>query len=129
MGDSTETPAEMVRSFLRLMEARDLDAASRYLAPQATITFPGGRAFTDLQQQVASSAQRFRRVTKTFDGCDVVGTTNGAVVYMFGTLAGEALDGTPFEGVRFIDRFVVEHGLIVDQRVWNDIAEVGVLPS
>ncbi len=49
------------------------------------------------------------------------------IVYVFGTLQGESLSGRPFSGIRFIDRFVLRNGKIVDQRVWNDMAESGVL--
>lgn len=116
-----------VETFLRLVEARDLRGAAVYLAPGATITFPGGRRFTDLREQVASSAGRFRHVHKVFEGIDSVAHDDEVVVYAFGTLEGEALDGSPFEGVRFIDRFVLVDGRIVDQRVWNDMAESKVL--
>jgi hypothetical protein len=136
MIDQTD-PVELATTFLRLMEARDLDAAGRYLADGVTITFPGGRTFTNLADQVASSAGRFRGVTKTFDQFDVVERAPGGegggggehVVYVFGTLAGTALDGTTFNGVRYIDRFVIRDGRIVDQRVWNDLAESGVLST
>ena len=136
MSDQTD-PVQLVQSFLRLLEARDLDAAGRHLAEGVTITFPGGRTFTNLADQVASSAGRFQGVTKSFEQFDVVERTAGGhaggaagkeyVVYVFGTLAGTALDGTAFDGVRYIDRFVIRDGLIVDQRVWNDLAESGVL--
>ncbi len=120
-------PEDNVRTYLRLMEERDLEAASAYLADEVTIVFPGGRTFTSLAEQVASSAGRFRGVTKTFEGVDVASTPGRDVVYMFGTLGGEALDGSTFEGIRFIDRFVLADGLIVSQMVWNDLAESGVL--
>jgi hypothetical protein len=120
-------PADIVRTYLRLMEARDLEAASAYLVDEVTIVFPGGRTFTSLAEQVASSAGRFRGVTKTFERVDVASAPGRDVVYVFGTLGGEALDGSTFEGIRFIDRFVLEDGLIVSQMVWNDLAESGVL--
>jgi len=120
-------PADIVRTYLRLMEARDLEAASAYLVDEVTIVFPGGRTFTSLAEQVASSAGRFRGVTKTFERVDVASAPGRDVVYVFGTLWGEALDGSTFEGIRFIDRFVLEDGLIVSQMVWNDLAESGVL--
>ena len=47
-------------------------------------------------------------------------------VYVTGTLHGERPDGTPFEGIRFIDRFEVKAGKILKQDVWNDLAEAGV---
>lgn len=118
---------EIVRTYLRLMEARDLAAAAHYLADDVRIVFPGGRAFTSLADQVASSAGRFRGVTKTFERFDVASGADQHIVYVSGTLGGEALDGSTFEGVRFIDRFVLEGGRIVSQMVWNDLAESGVL--
>ena len=120
-------PEEIVRTYLRLMEERDLEAASAHLADVVAIVFPGGRTFTSLTEQVASSAGRFRGVTKTFERVDVASDDDQHVVYVFGTLGGEALDGSTFEGIRFIDRFVLEDGLIVSQMVWNDLAESGVL--
>ena len=40
-----------------------------------------------------------------------------------GTLYGEWPDGTRFEGNRYVDRFVVRGGKIVQMDVWNDSAE------
>ena len=48
----------------------------------------------------------------------------GAVVHCHGTLSGTFADGAEFQGIRFIDRFTVRDGKLVDQRVWNDMAEV-----
>ena len=121
--------AKIVRSYLRLVEARDLDAASEFLADDVSIVFPGGRTFESLTDQVASSAGRFRSVKKTLDQFDVVSDGAATTVYVYGTLAGQALDGSPFDGVRFIDRFALDDGLIVSQMVWNDLAEVGALPA
>ena len=45
------------------------------------------------------------------------------IVYNLGTLYGEWPDGTPFEGNRYVDRFVVRDGKIVQMDVWNDSAE------
>ena len=36
---------------------------------------------------------------------------------------GAWLDGTPFEGNRYVDRYVIRGGLIVQMDVWNDSAE------
>ena len=121
--------AKIVRTYLRLVEARDLDAASEFLADDVSIVFPGGRTFGSLTDQVASSAGRFRSVKKTLDQLDVVSDGAETTVYVYGTLAGQALDGNSFDGVRFIDRFALNDGLIVSQMVWNDLAEVGALPA
>ena len=121
--------AKIVCTYLRLVEARDLDAASEFLADDVLIVFPGGRTFESLTDQVASSAGRFRSVKKTLDQLDVVSDGAEATVYVYGTLAGQALDGSSFNGVRFIDRFALNDGQIVSQMVWNDLAEVGALPA
>ena len=121
--------AKIVRTYLRLVEERDLDAASEFLADDVSIVFPGGRTFGSLTDQVASSAGRFRSVKKTLAQLDVVSDGAETTVYVYGTLAGQALDGSSFDGVRFIDRFALNDGQIVSQMVWNDLAEVGALPA
>ena len=51
------------------------------------------------------------------------GTEDETTVYQTGHLYGEWLDGTPFEGNRYVDRYVVRRGKIVKMEVWNDSAE------
>lgn len=120
---------DIVSRYLRLVEARRLDEATEYLASGVRITFPGGRQFRHLEEQVASSARRFQRVRKVFETIDVVAGDDAVVVYVLGTLEGEDVEGTEFSGVRYIDRFEVRGGRIVDQKVWNDMAETGVVKS
>ena len=43
---------------------------------------------------------------------------------MRGTLHGRWLDGSAFDGIRFIDRFEIRGGRIVRQDVWNDAGEL-----
>ena len=57
------------------------------------------------------------------DRFDVAPGDGETVVYSVGTLYGEWPDGTPFEGNRYVDRFVVREGMIVKMDVWNDSAE------
>lgn len=116
-------PAAIVRAFLDTMEARDLEGAKAFLADGFTMTFPGGGRFTTLDELIAWAAPRYRRVGKIYERYDVVPAGDGGIVYCFGALHGEWPDGTPFEGIRFIDRFTVAGGKLVDQMVWNDLAE------
>ena len=51
---------------------------------------------------------------------------NAAVVHVSGTLSGHWLDGEPFSGIRYIDRFDIHRNLIVRQTVWNDMGEARV---
>ena len=115
---------EKVKDFLRIMEARDLDHARTFLAPDFRMTFPGGVTMTTLEQLVDWSKGRYRKMKKTFEDFDVFKDGEDTVVYSTGMLNGEALDGSPISEVRYIDRFVFRNGLIVDQQVWNDLAEV-----
>lgn len=115
---------ERVKNFLRIMEERDLETAKTYLAPDFKMTFPGGVIMTSLDELVAWSKGRYRSVTKTFEDFDEHQDGDDTVVYSTGMLNGEALDGSLISEVRYIDRFVFRDGKIVDQQVWNDLAEV-----
>ncbi|MFN3938073.1 MAG: nuclear transport factor 2 family protein [Gemmobacter sp.] len=109
-----------VRAYLSAMEARDLALAQTFLGPGFEMTFPGGVRMTTLTALVDWAKPRYRFVRKHYDGFDAL----DGVCYCFGTLDGEWPDGTPFAGIRFIDRFELSGGLIVRQDVWNDLGEV-----
>ena len=115
---------DLVRNYLATMERRDLAAAQAMLAPDFVMIFPGGRRFTRLGALVDWAKQRYRSALKEYERFDVVPTPDGGIVYCYGALRGELLDGTPYSGVRFIDRFTVAAGKLADQMVWNDMAEV-----
>lgn len=115
---------EKVKEFLRIMEARDLETAKTYLAPEFKMTFPGGITMTTLDELVDWSKGRYRSITKTFEDFDSFSEGEDTVVYSTGMLNGEALDGSAITEVRYIDRFVFRDGLMIDQQVWNDLAEV-----
>ena len=117
--------AEVVRAYLAAMEARDLPAARACLGPGFTMTFPGGVTMTALEDLIAWAAPRYRFVTKSYEGFDAL----GGVVYCFGALSGEWPDGTAFAGIRFIDRFALQGGLITRQDVWNDMGEARGAPA
>jgi 4-oxalocrotonate tautomerase family enzyme len=124
-GRPPPAPAQVVRDYLGAMEQRKLEAATALLAPEFSMTFPGGAVFRRPEDLVDWAKGRYRSVAKTYERFDeATGKHDNAVVYCFGTLHGEWLDGTGFDGIRFIDRFVVKAGRIVDQQVWNDLAEV-----
>ena len=114
------SPEETVRAYLDAMERRDLAAAKALLAPGFFMVFPGNKRFDALEQLVESAKGRYRSARKTYERYE----TAGDAVYCYGTLHGELLDGAPYSGIRFIDRFTVRGGKLVDQNVWNDMAEV-----
>ncbi|MBB4287464.1 nuclear transport factor 2 family protein [Roseospira goensis] len=119
-----QTPEEVVTAFLAAMEARDLETAATHLADGFVMTFPGSGPMTRLDELVAWARGRYRFVRKTFEAVDTADHLDHAVVTCHGHLHGEWPDGTPFEGVRFIDRFEVRHGRLTRQDVWNDLALV-----
>ena len=114
------SPEQTVRAYLDAMERRDLAAAKAFLAPGFFMVFPGNKRFEALEQLVESAKGRYRSARKTYERYE----TAGDAVYCYGTLHGELLDGAPYSGIRFIDRFTVRGGKLVDQNVWNDMAEV-----
>ena len=128
MRETHMSAKDLIQTFLRTMEARDLDTAEAMMADDATIIFPGGKRFSSQREMVQAAKGRYQWVKKTFDHIDHYTRDDGAeVVYIMGTLYGVNNHDVAFEGVRYIDRFVVRDGKITEQHVWNDRAESGVL--
>ena len=115
-------PVALVQQYLQAMEARDLPAARALLAPDFKMQFPGGVSPPSLEALVEWAKTRYRFVRKTYEAWDCTQSGDDTVVVCHGTLSGEWLDGSAFDGIRFLDRFVLRKGLIVDQKVWNDLA-------
>jgi hypothetical protein len=121
----TMNAKEIVEEFLRIIMIPDPVAARAFVSPQLRIRFTGAREMKDPTECSAFNASRYKWVKKKFEQTDVVagGNDDEAIVYNIGTLYGEWLDGTPFAGNRYVDRYVVRNGLIVKMDVWNDSAE------
>src|SRR3954447_168425 len=117
------TDAEIVEAYLTASMIPDPDAAAAYMAPGTVITFTGGRDFDHPRGPTGFNAKRYRWVKKKMDRFDVCPGDGETVVYSVGTLYGEWMDGTAFEGNRYVDRFVVRNGQITKMDVWNDSAE------
>lgn len=118
-------PGGIVKDFLDAMQRRDLESASAFLGEEFVMQFPGTAPMHALEELLAWAEPRYRFVKKAYQGFDVMqGPGLAAIVYCRGRLSGEWLDGTGFDGIRFIDRFEIENGRITRQDVWNDLAEV-----
>ena len=124
---NSEDATELVERFLRLMEARDLETAESLMAPGVKITFPGSRHYSSQREVVAAASGRYQWIKKRFLKIEAFQQDDTVVVYVIGTLYGENLQRIPFDGIRFVDRFLVRNGRIEQQDVWNDLAESGVL--
>ena len=119
------SPKDLVETFLRTIMIPDPVAARAYVSPDLRIRFTGGREMKDPSECSAFNASRYAWVKKKFEQTDVVegASSDHAIVYNIGTLYGAWPDGTLFEGNRYVDRYVVKDGLIVQMDVWNDSAE------
>jgi hypothetical protein len=118
-------PGKIVDEYLSVLMIPDPDAARKFCAPGLEIRFTGDRRMADPAECAAFNRSRYKWVKKKFGPTHVVagGTDEEAVVYQTGTLYGEWPDGTPFEGNRYVDRYVVKRSKIVRMEVWNDSAE------
>ena len=123
--DDSLDAAGVVNEFLRLVMIPEPEAAARFTAPDMRIRFTGGREMRKPADTSAFNAQRYAWVKKKIARTDVVagGSPEETIVYSTGTLYGAWPDGTPFDGNRYVDRYVVGHGLITQMDVWNDSAE------
>ena len=114
----------IVEAFLEASMIPDPVKARTFMSASVQITFTGGRRFADPSESTAFNAGRYKWVKKKMERTDVVPGRDETIVYNLGTLYGEWPDGTPFEGNRYVDRFVVRGGKIVQMDVWNDSAEI-----
>ena len=123
------SPGDLVNEFLRLIMIPDPVSASRFTAPDMKIVFTGKRPMRKPADCTKFNASRYKWVKKRIERTETVqtdaqsATEQGVVVYSLGTLYGEWPDGSPFEGNRYVDRYVVRNGLITHMDVWNDSAE------
>jgi ketosteroid isomerase-like protein len=124
--DAVTAARELVETFLAASMKPDPVLARTFVADNVRITFTGGRRFTEPGENTVFNALRYAWVKKRMERTDVVAgaSPDEAIVYNTGTLHGAWPDGTPFEGNRYLDRFVVSHGKIIRMDVWNDSAEI-----
>lgn len=121
--DTTDVVRNLVATFLEITMIPDPDRAAAFLAPDAVIYFTGNTKMSHPREMAAYNAGRYKWVKKRLGPLDVAVGENGTVAYSFGELYGEWLDGTPFDGNRYIDRFEIADGKITRIDVLNDSAE------
>lgn len=115
--------AQIVRLYLDASMKPDPELAATFVDANVTITFTGGNVFDHPSGPTSFNKHRYSWVKKKLGRFDECVTDEGIVVYSLGTLYGEWPDGEPFEGNRYIDRFLIKNGKIATMDVWNDSAE------
>ena len=120
---------DLIDQFLQLSEHRKMDQVQAMLAPGCKIEFPGGKRFANMAEMVENATTRYTCVKKRRDRYFVAINGNQQTVTSVGTLYGVNLDGEEFHGIRYVDVFIIEDGLITEQMVWNDFCESGVLKN
>jgi len=118
-------PGPLIDEYLRILMIPDPAGVRHFVSPDLRIRFTGGRRMHHPGDTSAFNATRYAWVKKKIERTEVVsgGTPECTVVYSLGTLYGAWPDGTPFEGNRYVDRYLISHGLITEMDVWNDSAE------
>lgn len=115
----------IVTAYLECSMVPDPEGAAKFVSAGLKITFTGGRQFSQPAQTAAFNAKRYAWVKKRSIRMDpVLDAARAEVrVYNSGHLYGAWSDGTPFDGNRYMDTFVLRNALIVETHVWNDSAE------
>jgi hypothetical protein len=116
----------IVDRYLQLCEDREFAQAKQFLAPNARLQFPGKIEYRSLEEQFASPHTVYQWVRKRRLRYSEGTSGDAQTVVSMGELYGIDKQGKPFEGVRYVDYFVIRDGLIVEQLVWNDLAIDGV---
>jgi ketosteroid isomerase-like protein len=121
-----DSPIDVVDRYLQLCEDRQLEQASTFLDDEVVMVFPGDATYRSLDEMVQGARGRYSWVKKNRTDFSSSESNGESIVTSRGTLYGEKVDGTPFSGIRYIDFFVLRDNKIIEQHVWNDLAELGI---
>lgn len=114
---------DAARDFMDAMERGDLAAATVLCAPRFTLLAPGGLRCNTLAEFAEFGRGRYREIRKVereFDACE---SAAGIVVYARGVMDGRWLDGSAFAGLRYVDRFLIVDGRVLELQILNELGE------
>lgn len=113
----------VIEQFIDAINRQDIGRARKVMTSDATMRFPGGNTFTDVGAFIEWTKGRYRRAVYTYDSLEQLVIAGATIVYARGSIAGELNDGESFQGVRVVDRYTIENGLIRDKEAWSDMAD------
>jgi len=113
----------IARRFLDLFERRELAEAAKLLTEDFEMVWPGNARFRTFAELAAWGKGRYRSIKNVYEAWEEAPTPDGIAVYVTGTLTGELGDGTPFAGVRFVDRLLIRGGRIASLQAWSDLGD------
>jgi hypothetical protein len=113
----------LVSQYIRAMESDDVETVKRLSHATAALEYPGGLKFPSVEKLLEWSKSRHRGIRHVIEDIRVMTTGPDVVAYVDGTLRGTWMDGTTFEGIRFIYKFHVRDASVAHTRLWSDIAD------
>ena len=120
----TSSAIEFVKKYLAAVEKRDLEKASKFLADNFWMEFPGSVRMTKLEELLAWSKPRYKKIKKSYVDFYESYQECETLVTCYGVLEGIWPDGQKFQDIRFIDVFTISGCKITSQMVWNDLDTV-----
>ena len=114
----------IVKEYLTALELRDLEKASKFLADNFWMEFPGSVRMNTLDELITWSKPRYKKIKKTYLSFSEAYRESDTLVTCHGMLYGVWPDGNDFQDIRFIDVFTIVGDKITSQMVWNDMAVV-----
>lgn len=114
---------DVAREFMDAMERGDLAAAGALLGTGFLLRAPGGLQCRELTEFTSFGRRRYLELRKIDRQFDATESAHGIVVYAHGTMNGRWLDGSGFQGLRYVDRFLIRDNRILELSVLNEIAE------
>jgi hypothetical protein len=120
---AAETAIARVREFMMALAARELPKANAMLASGFHMIVSGNHRFERLEDFAAFSRTRNGAVVKHPSGFDVATSDDATIVYAYGTMSGQWLNGGSFAQVRYVDRFLLRSDKILQMDVYSDMAE------
>jgi hypothetical protein len=109
--------------YIDAMQSGDVRAVKSVTVREPALEYPGGVRFSSIDALLDWARGRHRGIHHDVLTYDEIGESGDVIAYVSGILSGTWLDGSQFEGIRFIYRFTVSDERITAAQLWSDIAD------